>query len=260
MAELEPNLTSRGRELLRCEGLRIGYRRRPLLPPIDLSIRAGDIVLVVGRNGAGKSTWLRTVLGLLPPVAGRVVVPEPAPRMGYVPQAASLDPMLPLRAQTVVGWGRLRRWSFLSPLASKADREACRAAVEQARAGAFRGQPFRDLSGGQKQRVLLARLLAGDAELALLDEPTASLDVASERMTCDRLASLARDQGVGVVIVTHTLGLAREYADRVLFLDTGERRSDGVVEYGTAEEVFAHPRFRSHFDAHIEAVPGDLDG
>lgn len=244
------------RELLRCEGLRVGYRRRAILPPIDLSIRGGEIVLVVGRNGSGKSTWLRTVLGVQRPVGGRVVRPEPRPRLGYVPQAASLDPMLPLRARTVVDWGRVRGWSFLRPWTSSADRAATRSGLHEARAGGFRAQPFRDLSGGQKQRILLARLLAGDAELAFLDEPTASLDVASERMTYDKLARLAHEDGAAVVIVSHTLGLAANYADKVLFVDPGERDQDGVVAFGAPSEVFAHERYRGHFDHHIEALDG----
>jgi zinc transport system ATP-binding protein len=163
--------------LLRCDDLVIGYAGRPLLPAFDLEVRRGRILLVVGRNGAGKSTWLKTLLGLVPPVSGRIVRSQPPPRMAYIPQSAGLDEILPVRAGRVVSWGRLRRWSFLMPFAGRADHQACRGALEQAAAADLIDQPFHALSGGQQQRVLFARLLASEADLALLDEPTASMDV-----------------------------------------------------------------------------------
>lgn len=246
----------RPRTLLRCAALRIGYGGRALVPPIDLELSTGQVLLVVGRNGAGKSTWLKTVLGLIPAVGGRVSLGEPRPRISYVPQAAELDPLLPIRARSVVDWGRLRGFSFLNPLHSAADRNTLQSALTQANAADFADRSFRDLSGGQKQRVLMARLLASDAQLALLDEPTASLDLASERATYDRIRELANERGLGVVVVTHTLDVAAPHADLVLFLDGGERREDGVSVCGPPSEVFAHPLFRHHFGEHFEDPNG----
>jgi zinc transport system ATP-binding protein len=240
--------------LLRCEDLVIGYHGKPLLPPLNLAIERGRVMLVVGRNGAGKSTWLKTVLGLMPPVSGRIRharSPRP-PRFSYVPQHAGLDELLPVRAQTVVGWGRLRGWSFLVPLAGAAEREARQRALVQADAASFAGQPFRDLSGGQRQRILFARFLASDTDVAVLDEPTASMDMASERQTYERLASLARERNMAVVIVTHTIGAALSCADEVLFMDRGTGQNTagaagGVVAFGPPGEVFGHPLFKHHF-------------
>jgi zinc transport system ATP-binding protein len=160
--------------LLRCDKLVIGYGRQPLLPAFDLEIRRGRLLLVVGRNGAGKSTWLKTLLGLVPPVGGRIVAPGPPPRMAYIPQSAGLDAILPVRAGRVVSWGRLRRWSFLAPFTARAERQLCRDALAQAGAESLIDARFHELSGGQQQRVLFARLLASEADLALLDEPTAA--------------------------------------------------------------------------------------
>lgn len=230
--------------LLHCERLVVGHRGRALLPPMDLAIRRGRLLLVAGRNGAGKSTWLKTLLGLVQPVSGLVQRAAPSPRMAYVPQSDGLDRILPVRAGTVVSWGRLRGWSFLRPLASRADRAASRQAQLQADAADLAAQPFRDLSGGQRQRVLLARLLASEADIVLLDEPTASMDVAAQAHTYERLADLAHTRGMAVIVVTHVLSDAAVRADEALFLhrdDDGD--GNGLVVDGSPETVFAHPQF-----------------
>jgi zinc transport system ATP-binding protein len=235
-----------GDEVLRCEKLVIGYGKRALLPAFDLSIKKGQFTLVVGRNGAGKSSWLKTVLGIIPPVSGRVIRGAPIARAAYVPQAAGLDAILPIRARDVVSWGRLRGWGFLNPFSSRDDSVAVKNALANADASAFAREPFRELSGGQRQRVLFARMLASDAELALLDEPTASMDNVSERDAYQRLAGLAHEDGMAIVVVTHTLSVAKDYADHVLFFDRGDK-DRGVVISGTVAEVLNQPVFRRHF-------------
>ena len=248
--------------LLRCDRLVIGYGRHALLPPFDLEVRRGRVLLVVGRNGAGKSTWLKTLLGLVPPVSGHIVRSEPPPRMAYIPQSAGLDDILPVRAGRVVSWGRLRRWGFLMPFAGRADHRACRDALAQVAAESLFDQPFHALSGGQQQRVLFARLLASQADLALLDEPTASMDVPGQIEAYERIAHLARERRMAVIVVSHTLGTAAAYAHEVLFVDrSGEdRERDAVVVRGTPDEVSAHPRFVRVFGAAAlgnTAAPGN---
>jgi zinc transport system ATP-binding protein len=237
--------------LLRCDRLVIGHAGRALLPPLDLEIRRGRVLLVVGRNGAGKSTWLATLLGLVPPVSGRIVRGQPPPRMAYIPQSAGLDEILPVRAGRVVSWGRLRRWEFLAPFAGRADQQACRDALAQVAAEGLTDKPFHALSGGQQQRVLFARLLASEADLALLDEPTASMDVPGQLEAYERIASLAHERRMAVVVVSHTLGTAAAFADEVLFVDRGGegRERDTIAVRGTPAEVSAHPRFVRVFGA-----------
>jgi manganese/iron transport system ATP-binding protein len=236
-----------GRALLRCHGLRIGYGRRPLLPAIDLDLRAGELLLVVGHNGSGKSTLLRTILGLVPPLGGRVEASEPAPRLAYVPQAAALDNVVPVRVRDVVGWGRLRGWSFLWPFGRSGERGAVDKALAEAGAGALGRRRFRELSGGQQQRTLLARVLASEADLVVLDEPTAALDAKSERAAYARLAGLAHDRGLAVVVVTHALDAAAGFADRMLFVEP-----PGTVVCGPPREVTGHAAFRQLFgDVHL---------
>jgi zinc transport system ATP-binding protein len=222
---------------LRARGLVVGHGGRAILPPIDFTVRRGAFHVILGRNGAGKSTFLRTLLGLLPPIAG-AVERAAGVRCGYVPQVAVIDELLPVTAREVVRWGRLSGWSFLRPIASRADRHAVEDALSTAGATELARQPYRDLSQGQKQRVLFARLLAQGAEVAVLDEPTAAMDLVTERETLERIAGLAR-RGAAVIVVAHDLGVARRHAGHALYLD----RDDGVVASGAVSEVLAHPSF-----------------
>ncbi len=226
--------------MIRCERLVVGHAGKPLLPSCDLEIRRGTLLMVVGRNGSGKSTFVRTVLGLMPPVSGRVVRASPEPRLSYVGQVASLDRVLPLRARDIVRWGRLGGWSFLR---SRAEGTACQRAIEDAGVTPFADRPFRALSEGQKQRVVLARMLASEPDVAFLDEPTAAMDAIAEQQTIAHLSRLAHERQMAVVVISHVLGLAERFADEVLFLD----RDDGVVVSGPPATVFAHPTFRRQF-------------
>jgi zinc transport system ATP-binding protein len=237
--------------LLRCEGLVVGYGGRGMLPPVDLEVRPGAFLAVVGRNGSGKSTLFKTLLGLLPPVDGRVVR-APGLRAAYIPQTSSIDPMLPVHARELVQWGRMRGWSFLRPWAARQDRQARDAALQAADATALADQPYRELSEGQRQRVLLARVLASDAQLVLLDEPTSAMDAVAERATLEKLGALARERGIAIVVVSHELEIPAELADAVLFLD----REGREVVSGRSRDVFTHPAFLRRYGAVRLPTPG----
>lgn len=231
-----------GEPVLRCESLVVGWGGRALLPPIDLQLRRAEFVAVVGRNGAGKSTWFKTLLGLIPPVAGRVTHSSADLQLAYVPQSAGIDEILPLRACDVVQQGRLRGWSFLRPVASRADREACRRALQDAEVQDLTDRPFRSLSKGQRQRVLFARMLATEADLALLDEPTAAMDAVAEHGAIELLARLARQRDMAIVVVSHAPQVATDHADRILLLDAASQ----TVLWGTRDELSDHDAFRRH--------------
>jgi zinc transport system ATP-binding protein len=252
--------------LVRCERLVVGFGRRALLPPIDLAIERGEVVLVVGHNGAGKTTLVRTLLGLLRPLGG-TARRRAGLRCTYVPQATAIDALVPLQVNELVRWGALRGWSFLRPWSrprpapAAPDASAGSAAPDalsiSSHASSPAGSPdafsiselrrrrFGELSGGQRQRVLLARLLAGDAELAVLDEPTASMDGPTSEATFASLRRLAKGRGTTSIVVSHAAAIAAPHADRIALLDP-----EGLgVLVGPPGEVAAAPRFRGLFGA-----------
>ena len=234
--------------LVRCERLAVGFGRRALLPPFDLTIEPGEVVLVVGHNGAGKTTLVRTMLGLLPALGGEVRR-RPGLRCTYVPQATAIDALVPLQVDELVRWGSMRGWSFLLPWRRRAAAAATAGEgagkIEGPSIDALRGRRFGELSGGQRQRVLLARLLEGDAELAVLDEPTASMDGPTSEATFAALRRLAAERGTTSIIVSHAAGIAAPHVDRIALLDP-----EGVgVLVGKPAEVAAAPRFRGLFGA-----------
>jgi zinc transport system ATP-binding protein len=229
-------------DLLACRELRVGIAGRAILPPIDLTVGAGQFWAVVGRNGAGKTTWLRTLLGLLPPIRGRVVSARDV-RVAYLPQRSTLDDLYPLLAREVVAMGAERGWSFASPFAGRRRRAAVERALSEVEASSLAEQPFRSLSEGQKQRVLFARLIAADAELAILDEPTSAMDKVAEREAFELIHELQARHGLAVLVVSHYLSIVREFADHALLLDGDAEQ----VVAGTPEQVFAHPIFRERY-------------
>ncbi|MBU1676486.1 ATP-binding cassette domain-containing protein [bacterium] len=117
---------------LRCDGLVVGHGGVPLLPPVTAAIRPGEFWAVIGRNGAGKSTWIRILLGLLPPVSGRVVREPPDLPLAYIPQRTTYDPIVPLQTETVVRMGLERDRSFLVPGFARRRQGEVRAAMEAA--------------------------------------------------------------------------------------------------------------------------------
>jgi zinc transport system ATP-binding protein len=171
--------------------------------------------------------------------------------LSYLPQKSRIDELYPLASRDVVGMGLDRGWSFLKR-ARRERAERVARALSEMDAGELRDQPFRLLSDGQKQRVLFARLAASDAELALLDEPTSAMDLVAEHEAFELLDGLRKRHGTAIVIVSHYLGLAHQFADRILLVD----RDMQAVVTGTPEEVFAHHAFRERYGRVSEAERG----
>lgn len=189
--------------LLEFRAAALGHDRHPVLRGVDLTVRAGECLVVTGSNGAGKTTLLRAALGLADLLAGRI---RRGPgRTGYVPQRHPVAAAVPATVAEVVAVGRLplagpvRRFS---PAARRADRAAVLAALEAVGLADRARHPVARLSGGQQRRVLVARALAAEPVLLLLDEPTAGVDEANQRIIADVLRR-RRDAGVGLVVVTH---------------------------------------------------------
>lgn len=226
--------------LYACDRLSIGYARTPILPPITLTVGRGEFWAVVGRNGSGKTTWFRTMLGLLPAVGGAIRHPAGPPRATYIPQRQGYDLLYPLTALQVVAMAEERGRSFLRPWRAA---DTARAALDEVGAGELAGRTFRSLSEGQKQRVLLARLLAARPDVAFLDEPTAAMDRVAEREALALLDRVRDRHGTTIVVVSHDLAVARDFADHCLFVD----RASQHVAVGSPAEVFRHEGFQARY-------------
>jgi zinc transport system ATP-binding protein len=229
---------SPGTPLLTTEALAVGHNGVAILPTTSVTIAAGELWAVIGPNGAGKSTFVRTLLGLEPPVAGRV---ERAPgvRLGYVPQQGTLDPIFPISVRDFVLMGRQGPGNVVGHWRPD-DRAAAEAALGEAGARELGRRQLRDLSGGQRQRVLMARALAHDADVVILDEPTTALDLASEREVLGLIERLRTRRGAAVVMVTHLVEDGLERADRALLLD----RDHAIAFAAAAAEVRASAAFQ----------------
>jgi len=212
-------------------GLTVSYGGEPAVFSVDMTVPKGAMLAIIGPNGAGKSTLLKAALGVIPKVSGRVTV-HGAPledqrrRIAYVPQRASVDWDFPTRVIDVVLMGLYRDLGLLGRL--RADHRT-RAQACLARVGMedFADRQIGQLSGGQQQRVFLARALAQQADLYLLDEPFAGVDAATEKAIIAVLKAL-KDEGRTVVCVHHDLSTVRDYFSHV-FLMNRTRIAEGTV-------------------------------
>jgi zinc/manganese transport system ATP-binding protein len=217
--------------LVRLEGAAIGYGRRPLLQGLDLAVGPGEFLAVVGPNGGGKTTLLRTLLGAHAPVAGRVVRREGL-RVGYVPQREHVDAIWPFRVGEVVLMGRVPSLGALRRPGAR-DHEAVRRALARVGVEALAGRWYGELSGGQRQRTLIARALAAEPELLALDEPTNGMDPGAELATMDLLRALQAGGGPAVVMVSHRIEAVANYARTLAFVD----KDATLFKVGPLEEM-----------------------
>ncbi len=226
----------------------LGYDDAPVLRDVDFAICAGEFTAVVGPNGSGKSTLVKSLLGLTTRSAGDLeLFGTPAERfrqrwrIGYVPQRHTVGGPIPSTVTEVVASGRLGRlgvWRW----PGAADRAAIHTAMERAGVDDLARQPVHTLSGGQQRRVLIARALASEAEVLLLDEPTAGVDVDAQAGIVDVLGALSR-QGTTIVVVTHDLEPVSAHLTRVVWVSHGRIEYDGPPTQRilvAASEPFAH--------------------
>ncbi|MBI4126849.1 MAG: metal ABC transporter ATP-binding protein [Deltaproteobacteria bacterium] len=229
----------------------VSYQRRPVLWNVNVDIAAGRLVGIVGPNGAGKSTLIKAIMGLLPPVAGRILVfDEPIDQqrhlLGYVPQRGSVDWDFPTNALDVVLMGRYGK----IPLFRRPTRQH-RAFAEEclAKLGmfAYAKRQISQLSGGQQQRVFLARALAQEAEIYLMDEPFAGVDAATEQAIIVLLREL-KEKGKTIIVVHHDLQSVQNYFDDVMLLN------QRIVAYGPTTEVFTEQRIHETYGGRLNLL------
>lgn len=197
----------------------LGYRGHVVLPSVTLEIRNGDFMVIGGPNGGGKSTLLKTLAGLVPVLGGSLVVRDF--RIGYVPQQAAIEPPLPLTCFELVQLG-----TAASP--KKQPRAFLKECLKKCEALDLAQRSFGELSGGQRQRVLIARALAVEPNILLLDEPTAGVDRNTQHVIADLLGAMNRGVGMTLVLVTHERKPFEPHATRYLAVGDGTLEEQGV--------------------------------
>jgi iron complex transport system ATP-binding protein len=221
--------------ILEARDLTIGYGRRIVGQGLNLDVAEGQVVALLGPNGSGKTTLLKTLLGLLPPLDGEVVVQgrplgtmpirERARWIAYVPQVHAGT--FAFTVEDVVLMGRsAHRSVFTGP--SIRDRDVAHAAMARLGIGHLAGRPYTMISGGERQLALIARALAQEPRIVILDEPTASLDFGNQGKVMREIRALA-GAGHGILFTTHDPNHALRAADRAYLLREGERIAEGPV-------------------------------
>jgi len=254
--------------ILAAQGVRYRYpgATGDALGGVSLTVRRGDLVAVLGPNGSGKTTLLRVALGALVPAAGSALVAgrpaaawarrELARLVGVVPQRE--ETVFPQRVREAVLLGRYPHLSMFGA-ERPADHEAVNRALAQCDAGHLTGRWMATLSGGEYQRVRVARALAQEPRLLVLDEPTMSLDVRHEMELFELVRGLVDRSALAVVLVTHHVNLAARFADRVLLLDGGRPAGEGapaaVLTRETVERVFAWPVAIATYQGAPQMIP-----
>lgn len=196
--------------------LEVGYARRTVAGPLSGEFESGSVSVLTGPNGCGKTTLLRTLIGLIAPLRGRISRPEDS-RISYVPQLMSFGAGFPISSEEVVGTG------VEVAVSARERRRRTRAALDKVGLQSEARRPFFVLSGGQRQRVLLARALCAGADIIAMDEPTAGVDEESSTRVWESIGQLASD-GRLVVVVTHDVFRAPSYANVMLSLEKGRLR------------------------------------
>jgi len=230
----------------------VNYDGHVALERVSLSVSAGAQVAVVGPNGAGKSTLFKALAGLLPLRSGRIDLdggPQQL-RLAYVPQREEIDWRFPVTSLDVVLMGRYGRLGWIRR-AQAADKQAALASLERLGMRPLAGRPLAELSGGQQQRVFLARALAQEPNLLLLDEPFTGVDVSVRTSTLEVLDSL-RAEGVTVLLSTHDLNLASERFQQVLLLNRK------VIAFGAPDEVITAESVAQAFGVQALFVDGAI--
>jgi len=241
--------------LLVMEGVSVQYETGVVLEDLTFALDHGDSVALVGPNGAGKTTLLKVIAGILDPVEGEVRVSGHEPGghtcIAYVPQRSQVDWSFPVTVADVVMMGRINR---LGPLLwpQPQDWQVVNQSLEIVNMRDLAKRQISELSGGQQQRMFIARALAQEAELMLLDEPLNGLDVpAQERIL--QILDILRAQGVTMMTSMHDLQMAAERFQRVMLLNRK------LLGFGSPQQVFTRELLLEAYQGHLHFVEGDMD-
>lgn len=237
--------------VLEATDLSVSFAGRPVVRRVDLRVRRGEFLTLLGANGSGKSTLVRACVGLLPAATGRVQLfgtelaeVDDWSRVGYVPQRSTAASGVPATVAEVVTTGRLSRRRRVG-WPSRRDRLAVQDRLEQLGLADRAKEAVTHLSGGQQQRVLIARALAGDPELLVMDEPVAGVDAHSQGVLARVFADLIAS-GAAVLLVAHELGALAPLVDHVVLLRDGRVAYDGAPQSAPERSDPGHDEHHAH--------------
>ena len=250
--------------VLEIAGGELGFGARTLWSELDLEVRPGEFLAVLGPNGSGKTSLLKTILGQQRLDAGSIrLAGEPISRgdrrVGYIPQQKLIAPGTPLRGRDLVTLG-VNGHRFGLPLPRRGERERVDELIADVGATSFAGRAVGSLSGGEQQRLRVGQALAGDPVLLLCDEPLLSLDLAHQRGVSELIDARRRNHDTAVVFVTHDVNPVLDVVDRVLYLADGKFRQgtpDEVLRSDVLSELYGTPVdvIRSHGRVIVAGVP-----
>lgn len=239
--------TNAGPPAIRVQDLTTGYYEEPVLEHVDLSVTRGSLVGLIGPNGSGKSTLFKTMIGLHTPWQGQVLINDqpgkPGPEVAYVPQTETVDWSFPVTAGQVVMMGRYPRLGFLR-WPKQHDQEIVDRSLRMVDMDGFKDRQIGQLSGGQRQRVFLARALAQEPSILLLDEPVSGVDATTQHQIFELLDRL-RSDGVTIIVASHDLSCVAQRFDHVLLLNRT------VYGFGPPETVLTQDLLNRTFKSHL---------
>ena len=228
-------------ELIKLEDVSIGFGKTPILNGIDLALTSGQFWGVIGPNGGGKSTLLKTVIGLTEPLAGSYELKEGL-RFGYVPQHEKYDNLFPVSVEEMVTMGRYSRVPFSRRLKQE-DCDAVKTSLEKTGISKLSKKIFRELSGGEKQKVLIAKAVCGNPDVLVLDEPTSSLDLKGEAEVMSLIKNLKDALNLTVIMVSHFADTISKYADNVILVD----KDNGLFLPCSMEDAVCNQHIKRYF-------------
>ena len=215
------------------ENVAIGYNGKVLLKDINLSIKAGEFIVLFGPNGSGKTTLFKTILRIIPPIQGTIIYGDGQPtRFGYVPQRQYLDEIYPFMAEEGVLMGTFGQVRPFCPT-PKTNRVWIEQCLKDVGMLDMRKKLFSELSGGQKQRILIARALATRPNILLLDEPITGVDILAQKMIMELISQLHKKHHLTIMMVTHEIYNIPKWIDKIIWIQ------DNKVLIGTTVEMLS---------------------
>ena len=236
--------------IIKFNDVTIGYGRKKIIENINVSIYENDFIGIVGPNGAGKTTFLRTLLGNLKPLSG--TIEKNSHRFGYVPQRDTVQPLLPYTVEDVVMMGRYSLMgTFGKP--TKKDKEAVNSSLTHVGIYALKNLNYNSLSGGQRQRTLIARALAVEPGILILDEPTNGMDTPSHYSLLDLISRLHDENKLTILLVSHLLSDVANGVKRLVLMEKN------FFQVGPIEEVLSEENLKKTYssDFHVNKIEGE---